>query len=54
MKYLFIGALMLGLSSPVVAQDNKAAIEYAQKILEIKPDDEGIKQVVETLSKSLK
>lgn len=37
-----------------VMKDNKAAIEYAQKILEIKPDDEGIKQVVETLSKSLK
>lgn len=37
-----------------VLKDNKAAIEYAQKILEIKPDDEGIKQVIETLSKSVK
>ena len=33
MKYLFIGALMLGLSSPVVAQDNKAAIEQAAQII---------------------
>ena len=37
-----------------VLKDNKAAIEYAQKILEIKPEDEGIKQVVETLSKAVK
>ena len=34
-----------------VVKDNAAALEYAQKILEIKPDDEGIQQVVETLSK---
>lgn len=37
-----------------VMKDNKAALECAQKILEIKPDDEGIKQVVETLSKAVK
>ncbi|MCR4810180.1 MAG: hypothetical protein K5896_10035 [Prevotella sp.] len=37
-----------------VKKDNKAALECAQKILEIKPEDEGIKQVVETLSKSIK
>lgn len=34
-----------------VVKDNAAALQFAQKILEIKPDDEGIKQVVETLSK---
>lgn len=28
-KYLFVGALMLSLSAPVLAQDNKAAIEEA-------------------------
>lgn len=37
-----------------VKKDNKAALECAQKILEIKPEDEGIKQVVETLSKAVK
>ena len=37
-----------------VKKDNKAALECAQKILEIKPDDEGIKQVVETLSKAVR
>ena len=37
-----------------VMKDNKAALECAQKILEIKPDDEGIKQVIETLSKAVK
>lgn len=34
-----------------VVHDNTLALEYAQKILELKPDDEGIQQVVETLSK---
>ena len=37
-----------------VLKDNKTAVEYAQKILELKPEDEGIKQVIETLSKSVK
>ncbi|MCR4810824.1 MAG: hypothetical protein K5896_13330 [Prevotella sp.] len=37
-----------------VQKDNRTAIEYAQKILELKPEDEGIKQVIETLSKSIK
>ncbi len=34
-----------------VVKDNAAALEYAQKILELKPDDQGIQQVVDTLSK---
>lgn len=37
-----------------VAKDNKSALDYANKILEIKPDDEGIKKVVESLSKTVK
>jgi hypothetical protein len=37
-----------------VAKDNKTALDYANKILEIKPDDEGILKVVESLSKSVK
>ena len=37
-----------------VAKDNKAALDCANKILEIKPEDEGIKKVVESLSKSVK
>ena len=37
-----------------VAKDNKSALDWANKILEIKPDDEGIKKVVESLSKSVK
>ena len=37
-----------------VAKDNKAALDYANKILEIKPDDEGIKKVVDSLSKTVK
>ena len=37
-----------------VAKDNKTALDYANKILEIKPDDEGIKKVVESLSKNVK
>ena len=37
-----------------VAKDNKTALDYANKILEIKPDDEGIKKVVESLSKTAK
>lgn len=37
-----------------VAKDNKTALDWANKILEIKPDDEGIKKVVESLSKSVK
>lgn len=35
-----------------IAKDNQAALEYANKILELKPDDAGIQQVVETLSKA--
>lgn len=39
-KYLFIGAMLVGLSTPVVAQDdNKAIIEGAAKIIKSKPAD---------------
>ena len=34
-----------------VLKNNSAALTYAKKILEVKPDDEGIRKVVETLSK---
>lgn len=37
-----------------VAKDNKTALEWAKKILEVKPEDEGIQKVVETLSKTVK
>ena len=34
-----------------VLKDKKAALDYATKMLELKPDDEGIRQAVESLSK---
>lgn len=37
-----------------IAKDNKTALDYANKILEIKPDDDGIKKVVESLNKTIK
>ena len=37
-----------------VAKDNKMALDYANKILEIKPNDDGIQKVVESLSKTVK
>ena len=37
-----------------IAKDNQTALDYANKILEIKPGDEGIQKVVESLSKSIK
>lgn len=37
-----------------VLKDSKAALEWAKKILEVKPDDAGIQTVVETLSKTVK
>ena len=37
-----------------IAKDNKTALDYANKILEIKPNDEGILKVVESLSKTVK
>lgn len=37
-----------------IAKDNKAALDYANKILEVKPGDEGIMKVVESLSKTVK
>lgn len=37
-----------------IEKDNKTALEYANKYLEINPDDEAIKKVAETLSKSVK
>ena len=37
-----------------VAKDNQTALEYANKILEVKPDDQGIQKVVESLSKAIK
>ncbi|MBR2234252.1 MAG: hypothetical protein IJ892_04275 [Prevotella sp.] len=37
-----------------IVKDNKMALDYANKILEVKPDDEGITKVVESLSKVVK
>ena len=37
-----------------IVKDNKMALDYANKILEVKPDDEGIQKVVESLSKVVK
>jgi len=37
-----------------IAKDNQQALNYANKILEVKPGDEGILKVVETLSKAVK
>ena len=37
-----------------VAKDNAKALEYAQKLLELKPDNEQYQKMVESLSKSVK
>ena len=42
-KYLFIGAMMLSVSAPVVAQDNKAAIDEAQQLVKSKADAKEVK-----------
>lgn len=42
-KYLFIGAMMLSISAPVVAQDNKAAIDEAQQLVKSKADAKEVK-----------
>lgn len=39
LKYLLMGAVMLGFAAPAVAQDNKATIESVAKIIKSKPAD---------------
>ena len=42
-KYLFVGALMLSFSAPVVAQDNKAAIDEATQLVKSKADAKEVR-----------
>ena len=37
-----------------VAKDNAKALEYAKKLLELKPDNEQYQKMVESLSKAVK
>lgn len=39
LKYLFMGAVMIGFAAPALAQDNKATIESIAKIIKSKPAD---------------
>lgn len=51
-KYLFIGAMMLSVSAPVVAQDNKAAIEEAQQLVKSKADAKEVKSFAKKYKKN--
>lgn len=51
-KYLFIGALMLSVCAPVVAQDNKAAIDEAAQLVKSKADAKEIKSFAKKYKKN--
>ena len=51
-KYLFVGALMLSLSAPVVAQDNKAAIDEAIQLVKDKADVKLVKAFAKKYKKN--
>ena len=51
-KYAFVGALMLSLSAPVVAQDNKAAIDEAAQLVKSKADVKEIKSFAKKYKKN--
>ena len=44
-KYLVIGALMLGFNAPAVAQDNKATIEQVSKLIKSNGSADAIKDI---------
>jgi len=51
-KYLFVGALMLSFSAPVVAQDNKAAIDEATQLVKSKADAKEVKAFAKKYKKN--
>ena len=51
-KYLFVGALMLSLSAPVVAQDNKAAVDEAAQLVKNKADVKEVKAFAKKYKKN--
>jgi tetratricopeptide (TPR) repeat protein len=51
-KYVFVGALMLSLSAPVVAQDNKAAIDEATQLVKSKADVKEVKSFAKKYKKN--
>ena len=51
-KYVFVGALMLSVCAPVVAQDNKAAIGEATQLVKSKADVKEIKAFAKKYKKN--
>ena len=51
-KYLVIGALMLGFNAPAVAQDNKATIEQVSKLIKSNGSADAIKDIFKANKKN--